>query len=66
MDLLQNLSDDQTALVGCFAALLSAGLVMSLSYYLGRWNKFGHGNKPDDAITHRLPQTGEKPSQRAA
>ena len=66
MDLLQNLSDDQTALLGCFAALSAAGLLMSLSYYFGRWNKIGQSPKPGDTVTHRLPRTGDKPSQRAA
>jgi hypothetical protein len=66
MHLLQNLSDDQTALLGCFAALSAAGLLMSLSYYFGRWNKLGRSHKPGDAITHRLPQAGDKPSKRAA
>ncbi|MBX3440295.1 MAG: hypothetical protein KF861_22585 [Planctomycetaceae bacterium] len=35
---MQQLSDDQTALLGCFFALAAAGLVMSLSYYIGRRN----------------------------
>jgi len=50
MDLLQNLSDDQTALLGCFLALAGSGLLMSLSYYIGQWNQSA---KP---ATHRLPQ----------
>ncbi len=50
MDLLQNLSDDQTALLGCFAALTASGLLMSLSYYVGQWNQ------SDKLTTHRLPQ----------
>jgi hypothetical protein len=33
---LQNLTDDQTALLGCFVALLASGTLMSLSYYLGQ------------------------------
>jgi len=34
LSLLQSASDDQKALLGCLAALLAAGLVLSLSYYL--------------------------------
>ena len=35
MDVLAEFSDDQVALMGCFAALVCSGAVMSLSYYLG-------------------------------
>jgi len=35
--LIQNqLSDDQWALIGCAAALVLCGTIMSLSYYVGR------------------------------
>jgi hypothetical protein len=62
MDLLQNFSDDQTALLGCFAALTASGLLMSLSYYVGQWNQ---SNRP---TTHRLPQpqTNETRKNKAA
>ncbi|MCA9076444.1 MAG: hypothetical protein KDA93_15555 [Planctomycetaceae bacterium] len=50
MELFQNLSDDQTALIGCFAALVASGLLMSVSYYVGQWNQ------SDKVTTHRLPQ----------
>jgi hypothetical protein len=36
LELWKSLSDDQIALVGCAAALLLMGTVMSLSYYIGR------------------------------
>jgi hypothetical protein len=36
LELWKSLSDDQIALVGCAAALLLTGTVMSLSYYIGR------------------------------
>jgi hypothetical protein len=36
LELLKSLSDDQIALVGCAAALLLMGTIMSLSYYIGR------------------------------
>lgn len=35
MDLFSNLTDDQLALLGCFAAILVSATVMSLSYYIG-------------------------------
>jgi len=53
MDFLQTLSDDQTALLGSFVALAAAGLLMSLSYYLGHWD-----HSAGD-VTHRLPQSGD-------
>ena len=34
-DLFQNASDDQVALMGCFAILLGSGLLMYYSYFLG-------------------------------
>ena len=34
MDLFSGLSDDQTALVGCFVALVVCGGIMALSFYL--------------------------------
>ncbi|HEV8002654.1 MAG TPA: hypothetical protein VGP63_22395 [Planctomycetaceae bacterium] len=36
IELWKSLSDDQMALVGCAAALLVTGTIMSLSYYIGR------------------------------
>ncbi len=59
MDFLRTLTDDQTALLGCFAALAAAGLVMSLSYYLGHWNR-----SADDA-THQIPQSQDRQSERS-
>jgi hypothetical protein len=35
MDILNNLSDDQLALLGCMGALLISGTIMCLSYYVG-------------------------------
>ncbi len=58
MDFLQTLTDDQTALLGSFVALAAAGLVMSLSYYLGHWNR-----SASDA-THRLPQSPDAQNER--
>jgi hypothetical protein len=36
IELWKSLSDDQMALVGCAAALMVTGTIMSLSYYIGR------------------------------
>jgi len=36
MDLLNNPSDDQVALMGCAAALLFSGGLMYVSYFVGR------------------------------
>lgn len=62
MELFQNLSDDQTALLGCFAALVTSGLLMSVSYYVGQWNQ------TEKVTTHRLPQrqTDENRTNKAA
>jgi len=35
MELLNTLSDDQLALLGCFAAIVVSATIMSLSYYVG-------------------------------
>lgn len=59
MSVLQYLSDDQLALIGCAAALAAAGLVMSLSYYLGRWNQAAR------PMSHRLPQREMPANQRS-
>jgi hypothetical protein len=37
MELFQTLNDDQTAMIGCAAALFVSGTLMSLSYYVGRF-----------------------------
>jgi hypothetical protein len=36
MELFSNLSDDQVALLGCAAALVTTGTIMCLSYFIGR------------------------------
>jgi hypothetical protein len=36
MELFHNLSDDQIALLGCAAALVTTGSIMCLSYFIGR------------------------------
>jgi len=41
MDIFSNLTDDQFALIGCAAALISSGGLMVVSHYIGRWRKPG-------------------------
>ncbi|MEO1996652.1 MAG: hypothetical protein ABGZ17_15395 [Planctomycetaceae bacterium] len=36
MDIFSNLTDDQIALLGCVAALISSGGLMVVSHYIGR------------------------------
>jgi hypothetical protein len=56
MDFLNGLSDDQTALVGCVAALVVCGTVMSLSYYVGRFfHKTQAAPEPNEPRTLRMP-----------
>lgn len=39
MELFSNLTDDQLALLGCFAAIVVSATIMSLSYYIGPASK---------------------------
>ena len=56
MDFLNGLSDDQTALLGCAAALLVSGTMMSLSYYVGRLQKRAQSSpEPTEPHTLRMP-----------
>ncbi len=68
MELLQNLSDDQFALVSCTAALFVTGGMMSLSYYIGRWRRFAPGRhaerRGDEA--RRLESARESEQRTAA
>jgi hypothetical protein len=45
IELWKSLSDDQMALVGCAAALMITGTMMSLSYYIGRGRMAPVGQK---------------------
>jgi hypothetical protein len=45
IELWKSLSDDQMALVGCAAALMVTGTIMSLSYYIGRGRMTPAGQK---------------------
>ena len=51
MEFLNSLTDDQTALLGCFAALTVCGIVMALSYHLGPSSRRQATNQPQ----HRDP-----------
>lgn len=56
MDFINGLSDDQTALLGCAAALLVCGTIMSLSYYVGRFfHKAQATPEPNEPQTLRMP-----------
>ena len=56
MDFLNGLSDDQTALIGCAAALFVCGTVMSLSFYVGRFFHKSHVTpEPNEPHTLRMP-----------
>jgi hypothetical protein len=35
-EIVNTLTDDQVALIGCFVSLVVSGTVMTLSYYVGR------------------------------
>ena len=56
MEILNGLSDDQTALFGCAAALMVCGTIMSLSYYVGRFfHKTHQSPEPNEPQTLRMP-----------
>ena len=61
MDFLQNATDDQIALMGCFAALVSSAVLMYISVYLNRSQRKGHHH---DSATQTLALTGR--DQKAA
>jgi len=54
MAFLQNLTDDQTALLGCAGALLAAFITMSLSYHVGNAVRGGHTTQ-NRIVTERRP-----------
>lgn len=56
MDLFNGLSSDQTAMLGCAAALLVSGTVMSLSYYVGRYfHSSEQAPEPTEPHTLKMP-----------
>jgi hypothetical protein len=48
-ELWKSLTDDQVALLGCAAALIVTGTMMSLSYYIGRARLATSGQKPSES-----------------
>lgn len=56
MDLFNGLSSDQTAVIGCAAAIVVCGTVMSLSYYVGRFfHGSQHSPEPNEPQTLKMP-----------
>jgi hypothetical protein len=56
MAFLQNLTDDQTAMLGCGAVLLAAFVMMSLSYHIGNAVR-GRRTSPRQATTDQRRTT---------
>jgi hypothetical protein len=50
IELWKSLSDDQIALLGCAAALIVTGTMMSLSYYIGRARIAAAGQKSGEPV----------------
>lgn len=57
MDLFQNASDDQIALMGCAAALLLSGGLMYVSYFLGQ----GRAQAGKQSETLPFPESKSQP-----
>ncbi len=55
MDFLQNATDDQIALMGCFAALAASAALMYVSVFLSRTHR---KNQVRELTRHTLPLTG--------
>jgi len=67
MGFLQNLTDDQTAMLGCAAVLLAAFVMMSLSYHVGnavRGNK--HSSRHQITPQRRQTTVVDEERRRAA
>lgn len=72
MDFFQNATDDQIALMGCFAALLTSAALMYVSVYFNRTQRkpqirrdAGHP-MPLSARAERAPQTVEVKPRKVA
>lgn len=61
MDIFAGMSDDQSALLMCFGALFSCGVIMSLSYYVGAGRR-----RPDAEVTVAVPERQAGDTQRKA
>ena len=55
MELLQNLTDDQTALLGCLVALMAAIGLLAISFHANPANK-----------TRKMPEVKHKPEAKPA
>lgn len=70
MELLNNLSDDQLALLGCGAALVISATLMSLSYALRPQRRHASSDSPDKqgkALTTAQPDaSAAAPTRKAA
>jgi hypothetical protein len=66
MGFLQNLTDDQTAMLGCGAVLLAAFVVMTLSYHVGNAVRGGHKSSNRVTTERRPTSTVVEERRRAA
>ncbi len=65
MQLAATFSDDQIALLGCAAALVTTGTLMSLSYFLGRAFRQNEEHRPTPGtLKMPLPTTSPAAEQR--
>lgn len=65
-ELLNTLTDDQVALLGCLLALLVTGTLMSLSFYVGkrvRGDSTGRKGEPMHVVSLSLRETAGKHSE---
>jgi hypothetical protein len=65
MEFFSNLSDDQIALLGCAAALVTTGTIMSLSHFLGR-SRTESAPMPTRVAMPVIAETAEIAEQRNA
>lgn len=66
MGLLQNLTDDQTAMLGCGAVLLAAFVTMSLSYHVGNAVRGSRSSRHQIAPQRRATTAVVEERRRAA
>jgi hypothetical protein len=66
MGFLQNLTDDQTAMLGCGAVLLVAFVMMSLSYHVGNAVRGGRSSLHQVAPRRRATTAVVEERRRAA
>jgi hypothetical protein len=65
MELFSHLSDDQIALLGCAAALVTTSTIMSLSHFLGR-GRTESAPMPTRVVMPVIAETAEIAEQRNA